>query len=270
MITEKSATPSAPSTLYPEATPWAWGRLPSNLMARSPPEGAYRQPKSWQDFYTLLDNRAERPLPALEQQHFVIATLIAAACLASRKTSKMNHHLDLHLLPDPEFSAAQLMSALFAAALRPGGAARAVHRHQSAARARRPAASRSTVRHAHSPTGPTPAPAWPGRRAGGNSMALPWLACATTSTPAPSPLHLPTPCTGWCAASRQQPGTPAPPTVQNAINPERGKKPANASPTAPPATLTCPMCNCAARAPASILLFIDQGDNSCSNPPRRF
>ncbi len=26
----------------------------------------------------------------------------------------MNHYLDLHLLPDPEFSAAQLMSALFA------------------------------------------------------------------------------------------------------------------------------------------------------------
>ena len=38
---------------------------------------AYRQPKAKEDFYTLFDNWVTKgQAPALEQQHFVMATLV--------------------------------------------------------------------------------------------------------------------------------------------------------------------------------------------------
>ncbi len=65
-------------TWYPEADTLGLGPIAVEPYGSVTTQGkAYRQPKAKQDFYTLLDNWVLKDqAPALEQQHFVIATLI--------------------------------------------------------------------------------------------------------------------------------------------------------------------------------------------------
>ncbi|AQR64512.1 type I-F CRISPR-associated protein Csy3 [Aquaspirillum sp. LM1] len=65
-------------TWYPEADTLGLGPIAVEPYGSVTTQGkAYRQPKAKQDFYTLLDNWVLKDqIPALEQQHFVIATLI--------------------------------------------------------------------------------------------------------------------------------------------------------------------------------------------------
>lgn len=65
-------------TWYPDADTLGLGPIAVEPYGSVTTQGkAYRQPKAKQDFYTLLDNWVLKDqAPALEQQHFVIATLI--------------------------------------------------------------------------------------------------------------------------------------------------------------------------------------------------
>ncbi|PXF28890.1 CRISPR-associated protein Cas5 [Pokkaliibacter plantistimulans] len=65
-------------TWYPNDSGDALGPIAVEPYGSVTTEGkAYRQPKAKMDFYTLLDNWVtEDKVPALEQQHFVMATLI--------------------------------------------------------------------------------------------------------------------------------------------------------------------------------------------------
>src|SRR5690606_39193063 len=74
---------------------------------------AYRQTKQKMDFYNLLDNWILKDQsPELEQQHFVIATLIRGGVFGDAG-QLMDHYVDIRLLPDPEFTTPMLMGALF-------------------------------------------------------------------------------------------------------------------------------------------------------------
>ena len=78
---------------------------------------AYRKPTDKLDFYNLLDGWLLRDkVPPVEQQHFVMATLVRGGVFRRRwqGVSSCSHYIDIHLRPDPEFPAHQLMAALFA------------------------------------------------------------------------------------------------------------------------------------------------------------
>jgi CRISPR-associated endonuclease Csy4 len=76
---------------------------------------AYRQPKEKADFYHLLDSWITKDqVPESEQQHYVIAALIRGGVFGKASCgSAMNYYIDIRVLPDPEFSTATLMNAVY-------------------------------------------------------------------------------------------------------------------------------------------------------------
>ena len=76
---------------------------------------AYRQPKEKLDFYNLPDGwMLKDNLPAVDQQHYVMATLVRRRLQRGRLRSPMDHYLDIRVLPDPEFGQVELLQRPYA------------------------------------------------------------------------------------------------------------------------------------------------------------
>ena len=75
---------------------------------------AFRQPKQKVDFYSLLDKwvlKDEAPSD-VGNKHFVMATLVRGGVFGEGGVM-LSHYVEIQILPDPEFPAPVLMSALF-------------------------------------------------------------------------------------------------------------------------------------------------------------